>query len=132
MISVEGEEEDLSNTVELEDSTIIFDEKQKDVAMTRYQKIKNQEAIRVPIDKRTTRNVLTKYEKTRIISERAEQLRHGAKPKINIKKYSIPYSSAFYQRVALIEMQERKINLIVRRYLPDGLFEDWLLNEMAY
>ena len=131
-INVEDEEEDLINTVELEDSVLVMDQKKKDITMTRHSKIKNEQVIRVPKDKRTTRNILTKYEKTRIVSERAEQLRHGAKPKIDISKYSIPYSSLYYQRVASIELQERKIHFIVRRYLPDKTFEDWLLTEMAY
>jgi DNA-directed RNA polymerase I, II, and III subunit RPABC2 len=29
-----------------------------------------------------------------------------------------------------MELQERKIPIIVRRYLPDGSFEDWSMDEL--
>ena len=32
--------------------------------------------------------------------------------------------------IALKEMQFRKIPFIIRRYLPDGSYEDWAANEL--
>jgi DNA-directed RNA polymerase I, II, and III subunit RPABC2 len=33
-------------------------------------------------------------------------------------------------RLAEIELSERKVPFIVRRYLPDGSYEDWKANEL--
>lgn len=33
--------------------------------------------------------------------------------------------------IAMKELRERKIPLIIRRYLPDGSYEDWSINELV-
>ena len=33
-------------------------------------------------------------------------------------------------QIALKELREKKIPLIIRRYLPDGSFEDWGIDEL--
>ena len=33
-------------------------------------------------------------------------------------------------KIAMKELRERKIPMIIRRYLPDGSFEDWALDEL--
>lgn len=33
-------------------------------------------------------------------------------------------------KIALKELRERKIPIIIRRYLPDGSFEDWSIDEL--
>jgi len=33
-------------------------------------------------------------------------------------------------RLAEMELAEKKIPLIIRRYLPDGSYEDWRVNEL--
>jgi DNA-directed RNA polymerase I, II, and III subunit RPABC2 len=33
-------------------------------------------------------------------------------------------------RIAMIELREKKIPLIIRRYLPDNSFEDWNIDEL--
>ena len=34
-------------------------------------------------------------------------------------------------KIAEKELQERKIPFVIRRYLPDGGFEDWKIHELA-
>jgi DNA-directed RNA polymerase I, II, and III subunit RPABC2 len=34
--------------------------------------------------------------------------------------------------IAEKELREKKINYVVRRYLPDGNYEDWNLNELIF
>jgi DNA-directed RNA polymerase I, II, and III subunit RPABC2 len=34
-------------------------------------------------------------------------------------------------QIALKELREQKIPLIIRRYLPDGSFEDWAIDELV-
>ena len=33
-------------------------------------------------------------------------------------------------QIAIKELREKKIPLIVRRYLPDGMYEDWTCEEL--
>lgn len=33
-------------------------------------------------------------------------------------------------QIAIKELSQRKIPLIIRRYLPDGSFEDWSVSEL--
>ena len=33
-------------------------------------------------------------------------------------------------KIAMKELRERKIPMIIRRYLPDGSFEDWNIDEL--
>lgn len=33
-------------------------------------------------------------------------------------------------RIAMKELAEKKIPLVIRRYLPDGSFEDWSVEEL--
>lgn len=33
-------------------------------------------------------------------------------------------------QIALKELREKKIPLVIRRYLPDGSFEDWGIDEL--
>jgi len=33
-------------------------------------------------------------------------------------------------RIAMKELKEGKIPFIIRRYLPDGSFEDWPINDL--
>lgn len=33
-------------------------------------------------------------------------------------------------KIAMMELQENKIPIVVRRYLPDGSYEDWAANEL--
>ena len=33
-------------------------------------------------------------------------------------------------QIAMRELQERKIPLVVRRFLPDGSYEDWGVDEL--
>ena len=34
-------------------------------------------------------------------------------------------------KIAEKELQERKIPFIIRRYLPDGSYEDWKISELV-
>ena len=33
-------------------------------------------------------------------------------------------------KIAMMELKENKIPMIIRRYLPDGSYEDWAANEL--
>lgn len=78
----------------------------------------------VPAQERTTSRYMTKYERTRIIGTRALQLSQNAPPLVELAGETDPL------KIASRELQAKKIPIIVRRYLPDGRFEDWSVQEL--
>jgi len=72
-----------------------------------------------------TTRYLTKYERARLLGTRALQLSMNAPPLVELEPgLTDPL------KIAAKELRERKLPLIVRRYLPDGSFEDWSLDEL--
>ena len=80
-----------------------------------------------PIKERETSRFLTKYEKAKILGERAIQISNGAKVMVEVEK-----GVWDPMIIAEKELREKKIEYIVRRYLPDGSYEDWDLNELIF
>ena len=76
-------------------------------------------------DQRITKPVLTKYERVRILGERARQLSLGAKPMIKSVENIDPIN------IAHAELKMKVIPLIIIRTLPTGEKEKWKLNELA-
>lgn len=74
---------------------------------------------------RVTPNFLTKYEKARIIGTRALQISRNSPVLVDLGK-----DDTDPILIAEKELAERKIPFIIRRYLPDGSFEDWKINEL--
>jgi len=69
--------------------------------------------------------ILTKYEKTRILGQRAKQLNNGAKPLVKFAEHIIDG-----YLIALKELEEKKIPVIIRRPLPNGACEYWQLKDL--
>jgi DNA-directed RNA polymerase I, II, and III subunit RPABC2 len=69
--------------------------------------------------------ILTKYEKTRILGQRAKQLNNGAKPLVKLTTQIIDG-----YLIALKELEEKKIPVIIRRPLPGGVSEYWHLRDL--
>ena len=70
---------------------------------------------------------LTKYEKARIIGARALQISKNSPiliPTENLGGETDPIV------IAEMELREGKIPFIIRRYLPDGSYEDWPVKEL--
>ena len=63
---------------------------------------------------------LTRYEKARILGERAAQINSGAKPFVEVDARTIDG-----YLIALREYEEKKIPFIIRRPLPNGKSEYW-------
>jgi len=68
---------------------------------------------------------ITKYEKTRVLGERATQLNSGAKPFIELGADIIDGYV-----IALKEFEEKKIPFILKRPLPNGGIEYWKLEDL--
>ena len=69
--------------------------------------------------------ILTKYEKTRVLGQRAKQINSGSKPYINVSENIIDG-----YLIAELELQEKKIPFIIRRPLPNGKSEYWKLKDL--
>lgn len=68
---------------------------------------------------------LTKYEKTRVIGQRAKQINKGASPFIEVDSKIIDGYV-----IAELELYARKIPFIIRRPLPGGGSEYWNLSDL--
>ena len=68
---------------------------------------------------------LTKYEKTRIIGQRAKQINSGAKPFIKV-----PENVIDGYLIAELELQLKRIPFIIRRPLNNGGSEYWNLKDL--
>ena len=73
---------------------------------------------------RITTHYLTKYERARVLGTRALQISMNAPVMVDLEGETDPL------KIAQKELRERKIPIIIRRYLPDGSFEDWGIDEL--
>ncbi|RDW71134.1 hypothetical protein BP5796_04856 [Coleophoma crateriformis] len=79
---------------------------------------------KIPSDQRTTTPYMTKYERARILGTRALQISMNAPVLVDLEGETDPL------QIAIKELREKKIPLIVRRYMPDGWYEDWTCEEL--
>ncbi|MCJ1437366.1 DNA-directed RNA polymerases I II and III subunit RPABC2 [Xylographa pallens] len=75
-------------------------------------------------DKRSTTPYMTKYERARVLGTRALQISMNAPVLVDLEGETDPL------QIAVKELREKKIPLVVRRYLPDGWYEDWTCEEL--
>jgi DNA-directed RNA polymerase I, II, and III subunit RPABC2 len=68
---------------------------------------------------------LTKYERARILGQRAKQIETGAKPLVKI-----PENIVDSYIIAELELREKKIPFIIRRPIPGGACEYWNLRDL--
>jgi DNA-directed RNA polymerase I, II, and III subunit RPABC2 len=69
--------------------------------------------------------ILSRYEKARILGERAEQINSGAQPFVEIETSMIDG-----YLIALKELEQKKIPFIIQRPLPNGGCEYWRLSDL--
>jgi DNA-directed RNA polymerase subunit K/omega len=69
--------------------------------------------------------MMTKYEKTRILGQRAKQINDGATPFVKI-----PENVIDGYLIAIKELEEKKIPFIIRRPLPNRGSEYWMVEDL--
>jgi DNA-directed RNA polymerase I, II, and III subunit RPABC2 len=69
--------------------------------------------------------ILSRYEKARILGERAEQINSGAQPFIEVESSMIDG-----YLIAMKELEQKKIPFIIQRPLPNGGCEYWRLSDL--
>ncbi|KAG9442473.1 hypothetical protein H6P81_018327 [Aristolochia fimbriata] len=107
----EGVEEEIDNNNEDLPDTVEPESEAKE----------NEEATQRP---RKTSKYMTKYERARILGTRALQISMNAPVMVELEGETDPLE------IAMKELRERKIPFTIRRYLPDGSYEDWGVDEL--
>lgn len=111
------------------------DEEQEEEDIGLIQKLKSQKHEIVPYTKtyetyysvkKVTKPFITKFEKAKLLGVRAEMIASGAPAMVNVPR---GITSAYV--IAQMEYKAKKIPLLVRRYLPNGQYEDWRLEDMV-
>lgn len=86
--------------------------------------IRNEDGIIVdPLHK--TIPYLTKYERARILGQRAKQIEMGSRPFVNV-----PENIVDTNFIAELELSEKKIPFIIKRPKPDGSCEYWKVQDL--
>lgn len=73
---------------------------------------------------RITTRYMTKYEKARVLGTRALQISMNAPVMVEVDMETDPLE------IATKELRQKKIPFTIRRYLPDGSYEDWSVGEL--
>jgi DNA-directed RNA polymerase subunit K/omega len=76
-------------------------------------------------DNHRTLPILTKYEKTRIIGQRAKQINQGSQPYVDV-----PTGVIDGYIIAEMELRQKKIPFIIQRPLPNGSKEFWKIEDL--
>ncbi|KAL8162511.1 hypothetical protein V2J09_014000 [Rumex salicifolius] len=74
---------------------------------------------------RKTSKFMTKYERARILGTRALQISMNAPVMVELEGETDPLE------IAMKELRQKKIPFTIRRYLPDGSYEDWGVDELV-
>jgi DNA-directed RNA polymerase I, II, and III subunit RPABC2 len=69
--------------------------------------------------------VLTKYEKARILGQRASQIESGAKPLVSVPEHIVEG-----YLIAELELKQKRIPFIIRRPIPGGGCEYWNIKDL--
>lgn len=81
--------------------------------------------VRKERTERSTRPVLTKYERVRVLGTRAKQIAVGAKVNVSGIEDKTPLE------IAELELKHGLIPFIIIREFPDNTFEKWKLSELV-
>jgi DNA-directed RNA polymerase I, II, and III subunit RPABC2 len=76
---------------------------------------------------KSTKPFLTKYEKAKLLGVRAQMLANGSQALVEV-----PVGMTSTIEIAELELKEKKIPLMIRRYLPDKTSEDWRLEDLIF
>lgn len=82
------------------------------------------ESSAVSGSQRQTTPFMTKYERARVLGTRALQIAMCAPVMVELEGETDPL------QIAMKELKQRRIPIIIRRYLPDGSYEDWGIDEL--
>lgn len=109
--------ENQSDDDELED--YVFDDDDADDA-------DDESSRRIPDNERVAKPILTKYERIRVLGERAHQIALGAKVMVtNVEGLSS-------SEIAELEIANNLIPITIHKPMPNNRYEVWQLHELTY
>ncbi|KAI1374988.1 RNA polymerase Rpb6 [Hypoxylon crocopeplum] len=120
----QGENDEFNNRGAEEEENVVIAGDPSAAANRTKTTTKSNKDKKIPNEERTTTPYMTKYERARVLGTRALQISMNAPVLVDLEGESDPL------QIALKELREKKIPLIVRRYLPDGYYEDWSCEEL--
>lgn len=123
----EGDEEEDEENLDDDDLDIEEDENVINVSENHKFEIvsKDKTYERIHSRKKETQPFMSRFEFTKLVGIRAQQLSCGMQPCV-----SFDPEITNTEFIAVQELLQRKMPLIVRRYLPNGLYEDWRVDEL--
>jgi DNA-directed RNA polymerase subunit K/omega len=75
--------------------------------------------------RRTLLPIITKFERAKLIGVRAQMIASGSVPLVEVpKNIDRAYD------IAVLEYNQKKIPLLIRRYHSDGKYEDWRMSDL--
>lgn len=75
--------------------------------------------------KNTSRPIMSKYEKIKVIGIRTQQIAGGASTLA-----TIPPGTTDPRAIAIAELEQKKLPFVIARVLPSGIKEYWKLKDM--
>jgi DNA-directed RNA polymerase subunit K/omega len=124
---IEENDEELNDDEDLYDCAIekMIDDDNDEINDFENSEIENvKEQKLLTNNERISSNRLSKYEMVRILGERTKQLTMGAKPLLK------NYESLSYDKIAEEELKLNMVPFKIKRNLPNGKYEIWLLEEL--
>lgn len=115
------DDEKMSPELQTSDSELSAEERRDDLEILNCEEFEKQE---IPPSQRQSSSYMTKYEKARILGTRALQISRNAPILVEPGNDTDPLV------IAEKELREKKIPFIIRRYLPDGSYEDWPVDQL--
>jgi DNA-directed RNA polymerase subunit K/omega len=92
----------------------------------------NETIIKTDPSKHTTRNVMTKYELTKVIGMRVEQLARGSPTLIDVEAEIGETNNVHtLHKIAQLELEKKVLPFILQRSLPNGEKEYWRIQDMV-
>lgn len=120
-VDIETQEEDEDD---LADDADVIPEQEEGYQSTLIDSVEAKHRMRT--QRKITSPMMTKYERTRVLSVRITQLLLGAPPLVDYKALQLRDERQIAER----ELRDRVLPLIVRRHLGPGAYEDWKLEEL--
>ena len=125
------QEEEAQQQQQQQEEVVVVDEqgtnkemKEGRVEIVQEDGLEEGESKAVPKEQRITSRYLSKYERARVLGTRALQISLNAPTMVMIDGETDPL------KIAQKELQKKLIPIIIRRFLPDGSYEDWKLSEL--
>lgn len=110
---------------DIDENDIILDELVEYINEIEEEEKTEEEKIK---EKRTSFNILTKYEKNFILGFRTQQIINGSVILIDINK--LKEKTAY--EIAKEELRQRRVPFKIKRYFPNGKVEIWNIEELIF